>query len=319
MRIIIGLLILISWNAVIAQYAPPAGQSGSKAVAADSSIISGWADSVIIERGLTHIADSASEPASHGVPQSALEASDMQAVSLGDGGKATYVFDPPLSDSEGYDVAVFENSFSDEFLELAFVEISSDGEQFFRFPSVSLTSVDDQVGAFGTLNAELIHNLAGKYRGGFGVPFDFEELEGETGLDITAVTHVRIVDVVGSINEEYAGYDSQGNIINDPFPTAFETGGFDLDALAVLEPTVGIKENIGKSVKVYPNPFSHKIYIQADKKLVYELFDINGNRLEKGKLNSGVTIQEWNHLKSGIYFIRLISNNQVYQQKVIKK
>lgn len=319
MRILFGFLILILVHAAVAQYAPPAGQPGSKAVSADSSLISGWADSVKVERGLIHIADSTGGQAAHGSAASATGTSDRQAVSLGDGGMATYVFDPPLSDSEGNDVAVFENSFSDEFLELAFVEISSDGEQFFRFLSVSLTPVDEQVGAFETLDAELIHNLAGKYRGGYGVPFDFAELEGQPGLNIAAITHIRIVDVVGSVNEDYARYDSEGHIINDPFPTTFETGGFDLDALALLEPSVGIKENISNTFKVYPNPFSHQVHIEAGKELGYVLFDINGNRIEQGKAGEGLTIPDWNHLSSGVYFLRIFDDNQVFQQKVIKK
>ena len=72
-----------------------------------------------------------------------------------------------------------------------------------------------------SVNATEIYNLAGKYRAQFGTPFDLEELTGITGLDVNNVTHVKIIDVVGSLNESYASYDSQGNIINDPFPTPF--------------------------------------------------------------------------------------------------
>jgi hypothetical protein len=32
----------------------------------------------------------------------------------------------------------------------------------------------------------------------------------------------------------YASYDSQGHQINDPWPTNFPTGGFDLDAVGVI-------------------------------------------------------------------------------------
>ena len=45
------------------------------------------------------------------------------------------------------------------------------------------------------------------------------------------------------MNNLYASYDSQGNIINDPFPTPFETGGFDLDAIGVIHSFVGIQES----------------------------------------------------------------------------
>ena len=60
---------------------------------------------------------------------------------------ATVTFASPIYNGEGPDFAVFENGFDidDEydptgvlhFLELAFVEVSSDGENFFRFPAVT--------------------------------------------------------------------------------------------------------------------------------------------------------------------------------------
>jgi hypothetical protein len=43
---------------------------------------------------------------------------------------------------------------------------------------------------------------------------------------------VRIVDVVGSLT--LGSVDSLGNVVNDPYPTAFASGGFDLDAVGVL-------------------------------------------------------------------------------------
>jgi len=45
---------------------------------------------------------------------------------------------------------------------------------------------------------------------------------------------VRVVDVIGSILSAYATHDSVGHVVNDPWPTPFDTGGFDLDAIGVL-------------------------------------------------------------------------------------
>jgi hypothetical protein len=48
---------------------------------------------------------------------------------------------------------------------------------------------------------------------------------------------VRVVDVVGSIDPAYARRDSDGRIVNDPWPTDFPiigNGGFDLDAIGVF-------------------------------------------------------------------------------------
>ena len=63
------------------------------------------------------------------------EGNPFPVVSLGDGGSATLTFAQPLADVPGPDFAVFENAFNGAFLELAHVEVSSDGVNFFRFPS----------------------------------------------------------------------------------------------------------------------------------------------------------------------------------------
>lgn len=221
-------------------FAPAAGQPGSTAIPFDHPGILGWATQVqALTRGPTDISDPLSDLASHGVEADTLGAADAMAdslpvLSLGDGGHVTLTFEKPLANGMGPDFAVFENGFADIFLELAFVEVSSNGTDFFRFPSISLTQSSTQIGSFGAVDPTNIHNLAGKYRRGFGTPFDLADLPANPGLSVGFITHVRIVDVVGSIQPEYRTVDSFGNPVNDPWPTNFETGGFDLDAVAVL-------------------------------------------------------------------------------------
>jgi len=171
-----------------------------------------------------------------------------------------------LTDGPGFDFAVFENSFSNDFLELAFVEVSSDGTHFFRFASVSNTQTNEQVETFGTLDATKIHNLAGKYRGGYGTPFDLAELNEIEGLDIHHVVAVKVIDVVGSIDTAYATYDSEGNIINDPWPTPFESSGFDLDAVGVihdLNHTAVEEKSLLSSLSVGPNPAGRMVWLRG--------------------------------------------------------
>ncbi|MGD9648385.1 MAG: PEP-CTERM sorting domain-containing protein [Pirellulales bacterium] len=221
-------------------YAPPAGQSGSDAVAAATP--TAWATKVVsLTRGPQNIANLGLGLASFGAETSALGAANATTgngtpvVSLGDGGQITVGFQWAITNGPGADFAVFENGVTDTFLELGFVEVSSNGVDYFRFDSVSLTPTDTQVGSFGALDATNLHNLAGKYRAGFGTPFDLAELAGVSPLlDISHVRYVRIVDVIGSIDPAYATLDSQGNKVNDPWPTAFASGGFDLDAVGVL-------------------------------------------------------------------------------------
>jgi len=227
-------------------YAPPADMPGSDAVAADDVSILQWAVDGTASRGPTNISSPPSPAASFGTIGDAFGPADSEGnsffsvVSLGDGGSATMTFVKPIHDVPGPDFAVFENSFQDDFLELAHVEVSSDGVNFYRFPSVSLTPTTAQIGTFGLLDATNLHNLAGKYRGGFGTPFDLAEMKSlYPMLDTNRVTHVRVVDAVGSIDPGYATRDSLGNVINDPFKTDFSTGGFDLDAIGALSQLPG--------------------------------------------------------------------------------
>lgn len=248
--------------ALAGPYAPGSDQPGGAGIPSNSPLFVGWATGVAeIQRGPVDITNPGGALASYGDPSAALGpatgytgdpgvVNPYEVVSLGDGGWITLTFDLPITNGAGADFAVFENTFqlsgstTQYFAELAFVLVSSDGVNFFKFPAVSLTQTTTQVGGFGTLDPSNIHNLAGKDLSGFGTPFDLEDLADVSPLlNINAITHVRIQDVVGSIDPAYASYDSLGNIINDPFKTNFATGGFDLDAIGVIhavpEPAIG--------------------------------------------------------------------------------
>lgn len=192
-------------------HAPAAGQSGSTAIYKDDAAFVSWATGIDVVRGYQNISNPSAGYASFGTPENALgkaTGDSYGVVSLGDAGIATLTFAAPITNGAGWDFAVFENGFSDTFLELGFVEVNSDGLNFFRFSSVSQTQTETQVGGFGSVDATDLNNLAGKYRQGYGTPFDLAELAGISGLDINHVSYVRILDVVGSINPLYATYDS---------------------------------------------------------------------------------------------------------------
>ena len=287
-------------------YAPPAGEPNSTAIYKDDPNFVAWATGITIQRGYVNISEPDLGYVSYGNDSDALGKAEgdipedvYEVVSLGDGGVATLTFEYPITNGPGYDFAVFENGFhisgSNDFLELAFVEVSSDGNNFFRFNSISLTPTNTQVGSFGTLDTTNLNNLAGKYCAGYGTPFDLEELKDVNSLlDVNSITYVRIIDVVGYVQpadfsgdgivdltdfsifakaylsepddenwnqncdisqpadniidmldfarfvdewlseNDYASRDSRGHQINDPWPTPFPTGGFDLDAVGVI-------------------------------------------------------------------------------------
>ena len=240
MRKILSIFLVILPLLSVAQFAPPAGQEGTTAMHADSSAFIAWATGCVVDPGPMNISNPSLGVAGAGYPaENAIGAPDgtYGVACLGDGGVATLTFASPIVNGPGPDFAVFENGFKSGayyFLEIAFVEVSSDGEHFFRFPAITNVPYDTQLGGFAVMDPTLIHNFAGKYEAFYGTPFDLDEVEDNPLLNKNNVTHVRVIDVVGCIDPQYATYDSQGHPVNDPWPTPFASSGYDLDAVGVI-------------------------------------------------------------------------------------
>lgn len=324
MKIKLSIFLVVLPFLLVAQFAPPAGWEGSTAINADDPAFVGWATGCQVERGLRRIDKPQYGYASYGVPEDALgKADDTLLVSLGDGGNAVCTFASPICDGPGYDFAVFENplKWAEDttlyFLELGFVEVSSDGENYVRFPSVSMIPTETQVGTFDCTDPRMVHNLAGKYAPHWGTPFDLAELAGNELLDINHVTHVRIVDVVGTINPEYASYDSEGHIINDPWPTPFESSGFDLDAIGVIHDLAhneGVDE-LNRSGLIYPMPVKNTLSVMADKVESITVFSLMGQKYLE---TEGDSI-EVSTLPSGVYLARIVADGKVMIERFIKE
>ena len=239
---------LIAARAVAGDYAPAAGQPGSTAIAHNDPALIAWGSFIgQLTRGQKDISDVGGPLVTFGDPVEAAKRADAinestlndpaKVVSLGDGGSITLVFNDPIFDGPSWDFAVFENGFNDAFLELAFVEVF-DGDTWARFPTHSQTQFINQIDQADTANDELdptnLNGFAGKYRAGFGTPFDLTILAATPGLDINHIVGVRIVDVVGCIDPVFARHDSLGNIINEFWSTPFDFGGFDFDAVGAF-------------------------------------------------------------------------------------
>lgn len=296
-------------------FAPPAGQVGSTAIHKDSSIFIGWATTCVVERGYLNTEDYSLGYATFGADTNAIgKASGISTsvVSLGDGGMATLSFAIPIANGAGPDFAVFENGVTDGFLEIGFVEVSSDGTNFVRFPAISEVQTSTQVGGFGIVDCRYIHNFAGKYRVGFGTPFDLEDIKDSVGIDVNNITHVRIVDVVGSIDPLLGTYDSQGTIVNNLHPTPFESSGFDLDGVGIINtrPDLGIQTN-DFLVTVYPNPVKEELYIYTQVTSSFSILDIIGNTLFLSDLKQGNNSIDVSTFPRGIYFIQTNTGSKV--------
>ncbi len=262
------------------RHANPLGDAG----AILNPIFRGWA------RGWAEYAPSDDEWSGAGVwndPNKALgpaTGDNFDIVSLGDldrgeidsraaPGRITLIFGDPceagdtgaIRDVKGCDFAVFENGFVSAYNtgggsvagqmlgELGYVEVSSNGWDFVRFPSVSLTP--GPVGPYGTIEISNVHNLAGKHPNANGLctgtPFDLHDVAGDPlvtngTVDINDIHYVRIVDIPGSGDF----LDEAGEFI-DPttWPTwrtyaeihavydawvTFGSGGIDVEAVGVL-------------------------------------------------------------------------------------
>lgn len=313
------LLISILWlcfGSLFGQFPGAAGASGSTAIHQDSSILVGWATGCIEEVGFIDIADKSLGKVANGTSSYTLGKPGVEVLSLGDSGYATLTFGATIYDGPGFDFAVFENAFSDYFLELAFVEVSSDGSHFVRFPATSLLQDSTQIGPWDeTSEPTKINNLAGKYRAQYGTPFDLSELADSSNLDLQKITHVRIIDAIGSISEGYASLDQHGNKINDPYPTDFDFGGFDLNAVGVIHqnplgtPSLVIKEQL-----VLPNPVSSSQPIRLanafDRLLI---FNVHGVLIDEFQYDSVFRAP----LRSGHYYVKAFANSAWTARKLI--
>lgn len=322
-------LLFSCFRVASAQFAPQVGQPGCDAVHKSSASIKAWASDCKVKRGYVNIANTSLGVVTTGDSSLATGPADNSIVSLGDSGVATLTFPVAIANGPGADFAVFENGFAnpvnaaEAFLELAFVEVSSDGEHFFRFPPVSYVSRTAQIPGAGVyMDAANLYNLAGKYVAGYGTPFDLDNLAGFLGLDVAHVTHVRIVDVIGDIGA-HGSKDNNGNKINDPYPTDFATGGFDLDAVAVLNQSgTSVGEHTSyNGIHLYPNPATDRVFIGSGGSvghLSLSLADMTGNILYSSKFDTETTIDIAN-VPAGIYFVIVKDENgNQWQQRLSK-
>jgi hypothetical protein len=320
-KICLFILSLLVFNSTLLSqtFAPAAEIIGSTAVKKDSSIIVAWATGITIERGYLNITNPSAGKASYGLASAGIgvaEGNSNDVVSLGDSGVAILTFERGIQNETGPDFAVFENGFANNYLELAFVEVSSDGVNYFRFPSLSEAPVLVQVGPFEYSDCRYFNNLAGKYRQGYGTPFDLDELAGISGLDISKITHVKLVDVIGTIDPNNGSQDSQGHVINDLFPTEFPSGGFDLDGVAVIHEAPLSIDELNLAVSIYPNPTSDFITIKAPNESALKVFDLAGKILLNENILNSKTI-DLSQFASSVLFVEISNSAGIKVERIL--
>ncbi len=148
-----------------------------------------------------------------------LNAGSFDVVSLGCDGSITLGFDPPIEDGDGPDLIVFENPFisgTQTFIEPGEVSVSADGEQWLAF--ACLQTPQNITGCAGLTPVTADNEMTAiRIDQAGGDAFDLAD------VSIDTASYVRIVDR----SRAYYG--------DDTWCTG-PSGGFDLDAIAVLHP-----------------------------------------------------------------------------------
>ncbi len=315
---------LIAVPVVQSFFSPQVGTVGSDAIYKDSTAITQWVTAVDgLVRGPQDIANPGGGTASFGVEQNVIGTINNQYLSLGDGGSITLSFGSyGIENGTGADFAVFENGFtfgSGAFLELAFVEVSSNGTDFVRFPSISLTPTATQTGGFGSTDAKMLHNLAGKYIKNWGTPFDLEDLKDNPNVDVNNITHIRLVDVVGSINPQFGTKDAKGHLINDPYSTPFASSGFDLDGIGIINPTLltSTIDVTEAGFSVFPTSANDYISVISENKIEsVEMIHVGTGISFSKSLDDNKSI-DLNGMNTGMYIINVYQNGTWSSQKII--
>jgi hypothetical protein len=201
------------------------------AIPAASPLFSEWANAIDASR--TQFAPRGSTTISN-TGFNSLGDLDADEIAAGNApGYLTVTFPRGIRNGAGPDFAVFENGFTlgspnGLFAELAYVEVSTDGTTFARFPSISTNTVPVQGSSpFAGFDMSNVYNLAGKHAGNFGTPFNLDDLLAAPAVvggmvALNNIQFVKLVDIPGN----GAFLDSLDNPILDNWLTT-GTGGFD--------------------------------------------------------------------------------------------
>lgn len=96
-----------------------------------------------------------------------------------------------------------------------------------------------------------------------------------------------------------------------------DIGTYYFDNFSVTEETLSLKK-LSQNINIYPNPVSTKIYIEKDVSVrSASLYNINGKKIKlwDGQKNE----YDLSFLKNGIYFIKIITENNLFCTKSIIK
>jgi len=128
---------------------------------------------------------------------------------------------------------------------------------------------------------------------------------------------------VGDLHDRFARYDSQGHKINDPWPSPYWSGGFDLDAVGVIHqrgevtglPTFVRSE---ESIRVFPNPANSVVNVRFVKGDDFMHFNIELINLAGQILISSSNKQlNVSGIPNGLYILKISDGKNIQFKKIL--
>ena len=96
------------------------------------------------------------------------------------------------------------------------------------------------------------------------------------------------------------------------------TNGCDAEAEVTVNVTVGVSENDALNAKIYPNPTQGELNVRCAGMREITVFMPNGQTIEKINVNDDNYILNMSDYKSGVYYLRITTENGTSIQKVLK-
>ncbi len=163
------------------------------------------------------------------------------------------------------------------------------------------------------------------------IEIDTFEVELDFNLDITLSQNQNILTANQS-GAQYQWIDCTNNTsilneINQTF-TATQNGSYAVlittnncsdtsNCQAVT--TIGIDENLNRNFKIYPNPSNGKVYLDmlnVSNPIEIIIMDVNGKVVTNAIVKSKTIKLDLAHLKNGIYFVKVKTNNTSITKKI---
>ncbi len=168
------------------------------------------------------------------------------------------------------------------------------------------------------------------------------------GYDFSDPSHTQALtyNQIVNLDTDNAFLDQSGDIYYNGIPTVeektsialAELGGVmmwelgqdrfdDYSLLSAIDEVVestmsGFTNLFHKSVRIYPNPFESKLFVEIEHEIngVFQLFDIQGRLLFTEEITLGHELEfDFNYLNKGMYVLTITSNHQHYATTIIKK